>query len=365
MNHSNDSSRRNFIIKGSIVGAGLASGWLGNHSNDCPGKAPYSVSSNTNRLLKMLDLKYPIVQAPMGGVVTSRLVSAVAEVGAFGGFPFTWTSPQNAIKKIQTVQEIQGSFYANFVLKDPPPCLQEALDAGVQTIQFSWGMPSKEQVRAIRKAGAKLGIQVTSEGSTKSALNLGADYLVCQGTEAGGHVHATRTLEDALNRVLPIAKDIPVVASGGIGNGMTMKKYMNLGAAGVVMGSRFLATQESAAHEDYKQAVVKASSDDTVFTCNMSKGWDNATHRVLRNSTFENWESAGCPYMGHRPGENDILGTNGGMEITRYSTPCPNTSTKGNIEAMTQYAGMSVEHIHDLPKVSELVPRIWNEFLNG
>lgn len=367
MSQSSDFSRREFIRKGSIVGAGLGSSLLGSYLNFNPtsGSIAYNASSNTKRLLDLLELKYPIVQAPMGGVVSSRLVSAVASAGAFGGFPLTWTGPENAVKKIKVVQESGGPFYVNFVLKEVPPCLTEALDAGVKTVQFSWGMPTKEQVNAIRKAGANLGIQVTSAGSAKAALDLGADYLVCQGLEAGGHVHGTRPLEKALEQVLPIAKDIPVVASGGIANGAIMKRYMDLGAAGVVMGSRFLATQDSVAHDDYKKAIVSASSEDTVFTCNMNKGWDNATHRILRNSTFENWESAGCPFMGERPGEHDILGTSGSMEIVRYSPPCPNTSTKGNIEAMTQYAGMGIDHIHDLPKVSDLVPRIWSEFLKA
>lgn len=367
MNQSSEFSRREFIRKGSIVGAGLGSSLLGSYLNfnNLSGPTSYSTSSTTQKLLDLLELKYPIVQAPMGGVVSSQLVSAVAGTGAFGGLPLTWTGPEAAVKKIKMVQESGGSFYINFVLKEIPPCLTEALDAGVKTVQFSWGMPSREQVKEIRKAGAHLGIQVTSAGSAQAALDLGADYLVCQGLEAGGHVHATRSLEKALEEVLPIAKNVPVVASGGIANGTVMKKYMDLGAAGVVMGSRFLATQDSAAHQDYKKAIVKASSEDTVFTCNMNKGWDNATHRILRNSTHENWESAGCPFMGERPGEHDILGTTGSMKIVRYSPPCPNTSTKGDIEAMTQYAGMGIDHIHDLPKVGELVPRIWSEFLKA
>ena len=105
----------------------------------------------------------------------------------------------------------------NYILAFPfaegEASLQAALDAGAPAVQFSWGLPPKEAISAIRAAGAKLGMQVTS---AESAM---ADYLVCQGTEAGGHVQATRGLYEALPNVLEEAKQKPVIASGGIGNG--------------------------------------------------------------------------------------------------------------------------------------------------
>ncbi len=217
----------------------------------------------------------------------------------------------------------------------------------------------------MKEAKVVLGIQVTSESSAKTALDLGADYLVCQGTEAGGHVHASRPLAEALASVLKIAGDIPVVASGGIATGHTMREYMQLGAAGVVMGSRFVATVESGAHDVYKEAIVKAKAEDTVFTTCMNKGWNNTTHRVLRNSTFEMWESAGCPMTGNRPGEMDVVATNGGdVSIERYSISAPQAHFEGNIEALANYAGKGVNDIHDIPTAAELIERIWKEFIN-
>ena len=100
-----------------------------------------------------------------------------------------------------------------FPFADGAASLQAALDAGAPAVQFSWGLPPKEAISAIRAAGAKLGMQVTSAESAR------ADYLVCQGTEAGGHVQATRGLYEALPNVLEEAKQKPVIASGGIGNG--------------------------------------------------------------------------------------------------------------------------------------------------
>jgi len=118
---------------------------------------------------------------------------------------------------------MKGAFFVNYILAFPfaegEASLQAALDAGAPAVQFSWGLPPKEAISAIRAAGAKLGMQVTSAENARAALDLGADYLVCQGTEAGGHVQATRGLYEALPNVLEEAKQKPVIASGGIGNG--------------------------------------------------------------------------------------------------------------------------------------------------
>ena len=98
------------------------------------------------------------------------------------------------------------------------------LDAGAPVVQFSWGVPTKGAVSAIRAAGAKMGMQITGAESARAALDVGADYLVCQGTEAGGHVQATRGLYESLPLVLEEAKQIPVIASGGIGDGQGIRK---------------------------------------------------------------------------------------------------------------------------------------------
>ena len=199
--------------------------------------------------------------------------------------------------------------------------LNAALDAGAPIVQFSWGMPTREMVSAIRAAGAKLGTQVTSAESARAALDLGADYLVCQGTEAGGHVQANRGLYEALPIVLKEAGKTPVVASGGIGNGQGIRRALLAGASAAMLGTRFVATVESNAHPDYKQAIIAAHGKDTVLTVCFQNGWPGATHRALRNRTFVMWDAAGCPPVGKRPGEGDVVATRpDGSKILRYWT---------------------------------------------
>jgi nitronate monooxygenase len=321
----------------------------------------------SRQFMKMFDLKYPIIQAPAAGPATSVLASAVAAKGGFGGLPLTWSSPDEAFNDVKAVQRAtQGSFFANYVLSFEPKSLDMTINAGVKVVQFSWGIPDKKITKKLRDAGVLMGIQVTSEASAKAALDAGADYLVCQGSEAGGHVHASRPLAEALERVLTVAGDVPVAASGGIANGTDMAKYLDMGAAAVVMGSRFVATRESNAHMKYKEALVKAKSEDTVFTVCLNTGWENATHRILRNQTFENWEAAGCPRNGSRPGEGDLIAIHPqGSKIHRYSGTPPTRGMTGDVTDTGMYAGMGVDSIYDIPSVSEVIDRVWNEYLKA
>src|SRR5262249_61338338 len=117
-------------------------------------------------------------------------------------------------------------------------------DAGSLIVQLSWGMTDRHLVAAVRAARARLGVQVTSAASARAALDLGADYLVCQGTEAGGHVQANSPLFETLPKVLDEAKGTPVIAAGGIGHGTGIRAMLSAGASGVLLGPPFLATPE-------------------------------------------------------------------------------------------------------------------------
>tara|TARA_R110002049_G_scaffold100421_2_gene244471 strand:- start:2506 stop:3630 length:1125 start_codon:yes stop_codon:yes gene_type:complete len=367
-------SRRDFIQKGALASIATStivdrsfghSSFLSKTINNIHSEFNYP-SEATKKLIKLLDIKYPIIQAPTGGTITSLFSATVANNGCLGALPLSWSDPDDAIKLIEDVKaKTKNSFFANFVLNFEPKAFDIAIENGVPIIQFSWGMPTKKMVAKMKKANVVLGIQVTSETSAKTAIDIGADYLVCQGTEAGGHVHASRPLAEALKRVLRIAGDTPVVASGGIATGHKMREYMQMGAAGVVMGTRFVATVESGGHDLYKESLVNAKAEDTVFTTCMNKGWSNTTHRILRNSTYDMWESVGCPTAGNRPGETDTVANNGqDVNIERYSISVPQAQFEGNIEALANYAGYGVNDINDIPTVAELIERIWKEFLD-
>jgi NAD(P)H-dependent flavin oxidoreductase YrpB (nitropropane dioxygenase family) len=131
-----------------------------------------------------------------------------------------------------------------------------------------------------------------------------------------------------------------------------------LGAAGAMLGTRFLATAESAAHADYKSALVRAGARATALTVCFSGGWPHAPHRVLRNGTLERWEAAGCPAPGRRPGEDSPPAVRAGSEIPRYHDAPPLAGDAGAVGEMCLYAGTGCAAIEDVPPVAQLIDRL-------
>ena len=353
--------RREFIEKTAGVSALLAGG-----AGRLKAQSQSGVGIPTPRaktLMSLFNLKYPIFEAAHGIRVTCpELAIAVANAGAMGALAITGWPQEKALDAVSRVRAAtKGSFFVNYILGQEPASLKAVLDAGARVVQFSWGVPTKGAVSAIRAAGAKMGMQITGAESARAALDVGADYLVCQGTEAGGHVQATRGLYESLPLVLEEAKQIPVIASGGIGDGQGIRKALLAGAWGAMLGTRFLATVESNAHPAFKQAVIAAHARDTALTICFQDGWP-ATHRALRNRTFVMWDAAGCPSPGNRPGEGDVVATGpDGSKVLRYSAQSPGRELQGTPEECALYAGMGVEYVKDLPRAGELVERLWRE----
>ncbi len=253
MESKNESSRRIFIQKSGILTAlsflGISNLFASENISNFSPKGKLNTSSK--KLMALLGLKYPIIQAPTAGPATEPLAIAVANSGALGALPLTWDSPELSYERITKVAaHTKGSFFANYVLNFPPTSLDKAIEAGIKIIQFSWGIPSTEIVSKLKKNSIKIGIQVVSKQNALKAIEIEPDYLVCQGIEAGGHIHASKPLMTALEEVLSVAGGIPVAASGGISTGHDIRKYLENGAAAAVLGSRFVATQESVAHDD-------------------------------------------------------------------------------------------------------------------
>ncbi len=316
----------------------------------------------TTRLQDLLGLRYPLCQAPTGSIAGPELAAAVSGAGALGAMALTWASPEVAAELVRRVrQATTAPFQANYALYKPPASLAAALDAGAPVVTFSWGDPAPYLAR-VRATGAKVGVQVANLAGAKRASELGADFLICQGIEAGGHVQSTTPLEDLLPRVLEAAGGLPVVASGGIGDGAGIARVLALGADAAMLGTRFVATRESGAHPAYKERLTQAAVGETALTVCFDGDWPYAAHRVLRNGTLEGWEASGCSPVGQRPGEGETVGqTASGELILRYEDVAPRQGMTGDVLDMALYAGTSSAVIHDIPAAADLVVRLWDE----
>jgi len=267
----------------------------------------------------------------------------------------TWSSPDiisNAVRKVRKTVD-DAPFQGNFALAFPPTGLRAALGAGLPIVTFSWGDPAPH-IPMCRSHGAMVGVQVTNVEEAKRMIGLGVDFLVVQGIEAGGHVQSAMPLFELIPVIAALGT--PVVAAGGLTDGVDIRRALNASAQGAMLGTRFVATQESLAHEIYKARLLE--SEETELTLLFDGGWPGAPHRVLRNSTFEAWETAGCPLSGKRPGEGEIVGQALGGKILRYEDTAPRAGFSGQIEAMCLYAGSGVGRISDLPSAAELIQRL-------
>lgn len=286
----------------------------------------------------------------------------MSEAGGLGGLALTWREPAQTGQLISEVRRRTARpFYGNFVLHFEPSGLGAALEAGLPIVTFSWGDPDP-YIGMVRDAGALLGIQATSKEAAMRMLEHEPDFMIVQGIEAGGHVQSHRPLDDALAEVLAIAGKTPLFAAGGLATGADLARVLKLGARAGIFGSRFVASKESEAHPGYKQELTEVGADQTALTVCFDGDWPGAMHRVLRNSTFTHWESAGCPPNGRRPGERDVLGRTGsGVELFRYDDAMPRRDTIGDWEAMCLYAGTSINGIGSILSAADLVQSMWAE----
>ena len=149
------------------------------------------------------------------------------------------------------------------------------------------------------------------------------------------------------------AVSLPLLAAGGIGDPASARAALAAGATAVVMGTRFVASEECDAHPRYKARLLEAEARDTVLTELFDVGWPASPHRVIRNSTYQQWEAAGSPPSGERPGEGEEVA--GGM--LRYASNPPLTGTEGEIEAMAMFAGQSVGAIAEVEPAAAIVER--------
>jgi nitronate monooxygenase len=226
--------------------------------------------------LDLRSLQAPVVQAGMGGVARHELAAAVSEAGGLG----TIAGVRMPIAgEIAAARRLTGKPIAvNLLLPFVRPGDAEAA-ADADAIVTFWGPP--------RRLAASTWIhQCGSVEEAKAAAAAGADAVIAQGVEAGGHVRGTTPLLELLGRVRAAVK-IPVLAAGGITDAEGVRAVLDAGAAGAVVGTRFLLSDESHAHADYKQRCLDAG--ETVLTELFGFGWPDAPHRVIPNDATRRW----------------------------------------------------------------------------
>ena len=239
--------------------------------------------------------------------------------------------------------------------------LNAALDAGCRVVSLLRGDPAP-YVRRAKDVGATVFWTAKNPSDAQRAADLGVDFIIAQGSEAGGHLTGEAPLMALLPAIIDAVRNTPVVAAGGIADGRGLAAAVALGACGVCMGTRFIASAESGCHRGHKQKVVDATLADLVVTTLFDVGWPDSPHRVIRNSTYEVWRAAGCPSPGSRPGEGERIGAfPEGPPMLRYNVSPPWEGMAGDWEAAPLYAGTSAALVSAIEPISVILKRTASE----
>lgn len=318
------------------------------------------------RICDLFGIELPIVCAGMGTVAMAELAAAVSEAGGMGTIGMAGTPPEGVHAEIETARRLTKKPLAvNWpVPMLEPACLRAALASKVDAVTLFWGEPAL-YVEQCKRAGVKLIWQCGSAEEAAAAKRAGVDAIIAQGVEAGGHVRGTVSTLALIGQVRDAIGDLPMLAAGGLADGRGLAAALALGADGAVFGTRFLASTEAAAQASYKQRIVEAQAEDTIYTKLFDIGWPDAAHRVLRTKVVAEWERAGEPEPGKRPGEGKPIGTfrRPGLELplVRYSVMPPSRDVAGEIDELPFYAGQSCGLVKEILPAGELVRRIARE----
>ncbi|MFK5996733.1 MAG: nitronate monooxygenase [Rhodobacterales bacterium] len=302
------------------------------------------------RLTKFFDIDVPIVQAPMAFAAGGALASAVTNAGGLGfiggGYgDATWLDREFTLAGHAPV----GCGFITWSLANQPELLTRALEKKSKAIFLSFGNPAPFAPR-IKAAGVPLICQVQTLKDAKHAIATGADIIVAQGAEAGGHGEKRATFSlvpEVADYIANAAPEVLLVAAGGIADGRGLAASLMLGADGVLVGSRFWAAKEALVHPAALQAAIAASGDDTIRTSVIDivrgRAWEERYNcRVLDNQFTMQWH-------GNETGLKENSAAHGEWQ---------QAATEGNPAIANGIVGEAVGLIHDVLPARDIIAQM-------
>src|SRR5689334_19023269 len=301
-------------------------------------------------LTRLFGIQHPILLAPMGSAAGGKLAAAVTHAGGLGMVGSGYASTTAIKQELGEAGNARvGVGFILWALDRNPKALDVALDAKPAAIMLSFGNPEPYTAR-IKAAGSKIICQVQTLEQAKQAAAAGADVIIAQGRDAGGHSGMTRGTIGLVPAVVDAVGGVPVVAAGGIADGRGLAAALSLGAAGVSMGTRFTATRESLWDQAMKDKALAAGGDDTaqtrVFDIVRGAPWPAIyPGRAIRNDFYDHWH-----------GKEDALQGQQKQVEAGYLASSPN-----DFGQRVVWAGESVDLVRDIPGAREVIERIVDE----
>ena len=232
-----------------------------------------------------LGVRYAIMGGAMSWISKHSLVAAVSNAGGFGVIASGAMPPQILRDEIEKTHALtKNNFAVNLITMHPQldELIDVCVDMKISHAILAGGIPTAQSVKRLKDAGIRVMCFAPALVLAKKMVRSGADALILEGTEAGGHIGPVAT-NILVQEILPHVKDVPVFVAGGIGSGEMMAAFLALGAAGCQLGTRFVCTDECIAHPNFKQAFIKANARDAVPTVQIDPRFPVIPVRALAN----------------------------------------------------------------------------------
>lgn len=323
-------------------------------------------------ICNLLGIEHPILSVGFAAAAGPELAAAVSNAGGLGVLGGTQHPPEYMREQIARTRELTGRpFGVNLIIDDQGNPERAVLiheryaavvEQRVPLVVLFEGDPASF-VEPAHANGVKVAIQVGSPAEARHAADAGVDIVIAQGLEAGGHIAARTSLFVNLPTIVDAITPLPVLASGGIADGRGLAAALMLGADGVSLGTRFVASEEAFVREEYKRRVVEAGANDTFYSADLfDVGWPGVPHRVIKGRTYEEWDAAGRPPSGERPHEGEAIGIHRSpyreAEVPRYGSFMMTPWFEGDVELGPMWAGESVALVDAVLPAGEIVRRI-------
>jgi NAD(P)H-dependent flavin oxidoreductase YrpB (nitropropane dioxygenase family) len=302
----------------------------------------------------LLDIEHPIALGGMAFASSPALVSAVSHAGGLGALGCHNLTPDQIRERTVAIRrDTNKPFGLNFLLFDAnEDSVTAALDLQPAVMQFAWARAEqdlKSYFDRAHRAGCKVTYMAGTVPEALRAAAAGADVIIAQGTEGGGHVGWMASLP-LIPMVVDAVAPIPVLAAGGFADGRGLVAALSLGADGILLGTRFLATVESPLHPNFKQAIVDSDGHDTqlseILDIAAGQVWPGAMMRSRRNRFIERW--AGREWALRQARVEALAKLRAARET-------------GDVDEGPLLMGQDAGLIHDIPPAAEIVARIVRE----
>jgi enoyl-[acyl-carrier protein] reductase II len=307
--------------------------------------------------------------AIMGGAMTwvseRNLVAAISNAGGFGVIASGSMSPQLLSAEIEATTALtRRPFGVNLITLHPQ--LLELIEAcaahRVGHVVLAGGLPSSAAVHAIKRGGARVVCFAPSLGFARKLVRMGADAIVIEGSEAGGHIGPVSTGVLA-QEILPHFTDVPVFVAGGIGRGEAMLAYLEMGASGVQLGTRFVCAHESIAHPRFKQAFIRAAARDAVASVQLDPHFPVIPVRALANPATERFVAVQRRVI-DRCARGELSQREAQLEIEHFWAGALRRAViDGDIEGGSLMAGQSVGFVTRGQRTTEIIEELVSQAL--